>query len=153
MVIGGAAYHILGMTNSLARHPVHRYAAAAIDRWDADGGAAEFSRGKPAATGMDPSSEIWEASSRLKSHNPPMEENALGFIGADEAALWQDVTLDDFMGTTHLERGVYRVSVLHNEEGEEDGVQLRRTDVPGPMISLSQDQYVTLENLPFFEKR
>jgi hypothetical protein len=40
---------------------------------------------------------------------------------------------------------------LHNDEGEEDGVQLRRRDVPGRMISLSQDQYVMLENLPFFE--
>jgi hypothetical protein len=26
-------------------------------------------------------------------------------------------------------------------------------DVPGQMISLSQDQFVMLENLPFFEKR
>jgi hypothetical protein len=58
-----------------------------------------------------------------------------------------------FHGTTQVGRGVYHVSLLHNDEGEEDGVQLRRRDVPGRMISLSQDQYVMLANMPFFEKR
>jgi hypothetical protein len=82
-----------------------------------------------------------------------MEDRVMELIGADEAALWQDANVGDFMGTTHVERGVYHVSVLHNDEGEDDGVQLRRRDVPGRMISLSQDQYVMLENLPFFEKR
>jgi hypothetical protein len=142
------------MTNRLATtHSVRPYAAAAIERWDLAGGAADFSRDKAAATGIDPSSGMREASSRLKTQDPLMEEKVMRFIGADEAALWQDVTLDDFMGTTQVERGVYHVSVLHNDEGEEDGVQLRRRDVPGRMISLSQDQYLMLENLPFFEKR
>ena len=143
----------MGMTNSLTTHSVHPYATAAIDRWDSDGGAADFSRDRAAAIGIGPSSAMREASSRLKINDPLMEVRVMGFIGADEAALWQDVTLDDFTGTTQLERGVYHVSVLYNDEGEEEGVQLRRGDVPGRMISLSQDQYVMLENLPFFEKR
>ena len=75
----------------------------------------------------------------------------MGFIGADEAALWQDADVADFMGTTSIERGVYHVSILHNDEGE-NGAQLRRRDVPGRMISLSQDQYAMLEDLPFFER-
>jgi hypothetical protein len=81
------------------------------------------------------------------------QEQAIEFIGADEAALRQDANLTDFMGATHVERGVYHVFVLHNDEGENDGAQLRRRDVPGPMISLSQDQYEILQNLPFFHKR
>jgi len=143
---------MIRMANSLTTHSVNPYAAAAID-WDTDGGAADFPRDRAAAIGIDPSSAMREASSRLKINDPLTEIRVMGFIGADEAAVWQDVTLDDFMGTTHLERGVYHVCVLHNDEGEEDGVQLRRRDVPGRMISLSQDQYVMLENLPFFEKR
>jgi hypothetical protein len=125
-----------------------------MGRWDSDGGAAEFSRDKAeTAPTTDPSAGLREASSRLKAYDPLLEEGVMGFIGADEAALWQDVNLDDFMGTTHVGRGVYHVSLLHNDEGEEDGVQLRRRDVPGRMISLSQDQYMMLANMPFFEKR
>ncbi len=81
------------------------------------------------------------------------EERAVGLIGADEAALWQHANVADFMGTTGVERGVYHVTILHNDEGEEDGAQLRRGDVPGRMISLSQDQYAMLQDLPFFERR
>jgi len=151
--MGGAASHIIKVENSLTTHSMRPSAAAAISRWDSDGGAADFPRDGAAAIGMDPSLAMREASSRLKTNDPLMEVKVMGFIGADEAALWQDVTLDDFTGTTQLERGVYHVSVLYNDEGEEEGVQLRRRDVPGRMISLSQDQYVMLENLPFFEKR
>ena len=78
---------------------------------------------------------------------------AMGLIGADEAALWQDAEVADFMGTTSIERGVYHVSMLQNDEGEADGAQLRRRDVPGRMIALSQDQYSMLQDLPFFERR
>jgi hypothetical protein len=142
------------MTTNLAAHSTHSPTAAAIGRWDSDGGAADFLRGKAeAAPATSPSAGLREASSRLKAYDPPLEEGVVGFIGADEAALWQDVNLDDFMGTTHVGRGVYHVSLLHNDEGEEDGVQLRRRDVPGRMISLSQDQYMMLANMPFFEKR
>jgi hypothetical protein len=142
------------MTSSLATPSTHPHTAAAIGRWDSDRGAADFSRDKAeAAPVTDPSAGLREASSRLKAYDPLLEEGAMGFIGADEAALWQDANLNDFMGTTHVTRGVYHVSVLHNDEGEEDGVQLRRRDVPGRMISLSQDQYMMLANMPFFEKR
>jgi hypothetical protein len=78
---------------------------------------------------------------------------AMGLIGADEAALWQDAEVADFMGTASIERGVYHVSILQNDEGEADGAQLRRRDVPGRMIALSQDQYAVLQDLPFFERR
>jgi hypothetical protein len=140
------------MTTSLATPSPHAHTAAAIGRRDWDGGAADLSRGKAeGAPATDPSAGL--PSSRLKAYDPLLEERVIGFIGADEAALWQDVNLDDFMGTTHVTRGVYHVSVLHNDEGEEDGVQLRRRDVPGRMISLSQDQYMMLANMPFFEKR
>jgi hypothetical protein len=142
------------MTSSLATRSADPHTAAAIRRWDSDRGAADFLRDKAeAALTAEPSAGLREASSRLKTYDPLLEEGVMGFIGADEAALWQDVNLDDFMGTTHVGRGVYHVSVLHNDEGEEDGVQLRRRDVPGRMISLSQDQYVMLANMPFFEKR
>ena len=151
--MGGAASHIIEVENGLTTHSVRPSAAAAINRWDSDGAAADFPRDGAAAIGMDPSLAMLEASTRLKPNDPLMEVRVMGFIGADEAALWQDVTLDDFMGTTQLERGVYHVSVLYNDEGEEEGVQLRRRDVPCRLISLSQDQYVMLENLPFFEKR
>jgi hypothetical protein len=143
------------MTSSLADHSTHAQTAPAIERWGLDGGAADFSRDRAdAAPRIGPYAEMREASARLKAYDPPAgEEKGMTFIGADEAALWEDINLDDFMGATHVERGVYHISVLHNDEGEEDGVQLRRRDVPGRMISLSQDQYVTLENLPFFERR
>jgi hypothetical protein len=143
------------MTSSLAAHSTHSQIAPAIEGWALDGGAADFSQDRAdAAPRIAPYAEMGEASARLKSYDPlACEERVMTFIGADEAALWQDVNLDDFMGTKHVERGVYHISVLHNDEGEEDGVQLRRRDVPGRMISLSQDQYVMLENLPFFERR
>jgi hypothetical protein len=154
IAIGGAASHMVEMTTSLAARSTRPHTSAAIGRWDSDRGAADFSRDKAeAAPAADPSAGLREASSRLKAYDPLLEEGVMGFIGADEAALWQDVNLDDFMGTTHVGRGVYHVSLLHNDEGEEDGVQLRRRDVPGRMISLSQDQYMMLANMPFFEKR
>lgn len=132
-----------------------RLPTAAIGRWDEDGGAAEFSQDNAdAAMKLNRSVEMEGASARMKAYGPPSAgERVMGFIGADEAALWQDADLADFMGTTKIERGVYHVSLLHNDEGEEDGAHLRRKDVPGRMISLSQDQYAMLRDLPFFERR
>lgn len=154
VVIRGAAPHMMKMPGILATHSARPHTAASIERWDCDGSTAEFSQDKAdAALELGPSVEMEKASARPKRYDPLAAEEVMGFIGADEAALWQDADVADFMGTTSIERGVYHVSILHNDEGEEDGALLRRRDVPGRMISLSQDQYAMLEDLPFFERR
>jgi hypothetical protein len=143
------------MSSTIATNAARPHSATAIDRWDCDGGAAQFSQDKAdAARGLGPSVEMSDASARLERYDPlAPEERVMGFIGANEAALWQDADVADFMGMKSIERGVYHVSILHNDEGEKDGAELRRRDVPGRMISLSQDQYAMLEDLPFFERR
>src|SRR5438128_2505190 len=120
------------MPSAFPTNAARPHTAAAIERWDCDGGAAEFSQDEAdAALRLDPSVEMADASARLKGYKPlATEERVMGFIGADEAALWQDADVADFMGTTSIERGVYHVSILHNDEGEENGAQLRRRDVP-----------------------
>jgi hypothetical protein len=136
-------------TNVALRKP-----APASERWDGDSGAVQFSQDEAdAARKSHPSVENQEISTMLKAASRVLEERVVELIGADEAALWQDADVADFMGSTAIERGVNHVTILHNDEGEEDGAQLRRRDVPGRIISISQDQYAMLQDLPFFERR
>ena len=93
-----------------------------------------------------------KASARPKRYDPLAAEEVMGSIGADEASLWQDADVG-FHGYDKYRARCLSCPILHNDEGEEDGALLRRRDVPGRMISLSQDQYAMLEDLPFFERR
>jgi hypothetical protein len=125
-----------------------------LPRWDSDGGGAGGSNDETEAIARVRRAPLPVLASPQPRTDHPLKEYREKYIGADEAALWDDADLADFMGSTHVERGVYHVVALQNDEGEADGAQLRRRDVAvHRVISLSQDQYAALLDLPFFEKR
>jgi hypothetical protein len=63
---------------------------------------------------------------------------------AFEAVVWNDVDISLRAGNLLLPRGLYMVTMLHDERGGKDGAQLARIDIKGePPIRLTEDQFET----------
>jgi hypothetical protein len=51
-------------------------------------------------------------------------------------------------------RGLYRVTILHDERGRKYGAELTALDSPDqPIIRLTQVQFEMLDGTPYFERR
>jgi hypothetical protein len=71
-----------------------------------------------------------------------------------EAAIWDDVHISTFTGHVLIPRGIYMVTIMHNERGRRDGAQLARIDVDGERpIRLTETQFEFLDGTPYFERR
>jgi hypothetical protein len=70
-----------------------------------------------------------------------------------EAAIWDDVDISTFGGSVLVPRGIYMVTIMHNERGRRDGAQLARIDVEGEQpIRLTETQFELLDGTPYFER-
>jgi hypothetical protein len=73
---------------------------------------------------------------------------------AFEAAIWDDVHISTFAGSVIIPRGIYMVTIIHNERGRRDGAQLARIDLGGERpIRLTETQFEFLDGTPHFERR
>jgi hypothetical protein len=71
-----------------------------------------------------------------------------------EAAIWDDVHISTFAGSVIILRGIYMVTIMHNERGRRDGAQLARIDIEGePTIRLTETQFEFLDGTPYVERR
>jgi hypothetical protein len=71
-----------------------------------------------------------------------------------EAAIWDDVDISTFGGSVIVPRGIYMVTIMHNECSRRDGAQLARIDVEGePPIRLTERQFEMLDGTRYFERR
>jgi hypothetical protein len=71
-----------------------------------------------------------------------------------EGVIWDDVEISMHTGSVILARGLYMVTVLHDERGRTDGAQLSRIDADGEKpIRLSQGHFEMLDGTPYFERR